>query len=334
MKYVSRASSGNRFYSWSACCCLIYLCVIDTGYAKQNEDWSGCSTELIVLGTAQDAGKPQIYNWADPAWSDASLRRSATSLGLIDRVSQQRWLIDATPNIKQQLYRFHTLFPLQNDAVIQGVFLTHAHIGHYSGVMMFGRESMNSKAINVYAMPKMRDFLQNNGPWSLLVANENIVLRAISNNVPIALTNELHVTPIIVPHREEFSETVAYVISGKTRSVLFMPDIDSWEELDELGVSIEDLIAGVDVAYIDATFFSGKELPARNMQDIPHPTISHSMARFASRDASFKNRIRFLHMNHSNPALVEDSNEFKKVHALGFNTAKENETVCLTLVNP
>ena len=310
---------------------LVFAIMLQTSSAAELEPSPNCNTEIIVLGIAQDAGKPQIYNWQDPAWNDASLRKSAASIALLDRATQQRWLFDATPDIKQQLYRFHKHLPLENDGVIQGIFLTHAHIGHYAGLMMLGREAMNSKAIHVYAMPRMSSFLQNNAPWSLLLSTDNISLRAIASDEPIALTKELQVTPISVPHREEFSETVAFIISGKQKSVLFMPDIDSWDELDDAGVSIEKLIASVDVAYIDATFYSGKELPGRNMQKIPHPTISHSMTRFAAQDAAFKNRIRFLHMNHSNPAQIKDSAEYQQVHALGFNIAQENETVCLEI---
>eukprot|EP00957_Ditylum_brightwellii_P156501 11911053-Ditylum_brightwellii.AAC.1 len=55
-----------------------------------------------------------------------------------------------------------------------GIFLTHAHIGHYTGLMYLGREALGAVDVPVYAMPRMRSFLKNNGPWSQLVSLGNI----------------------------------------------------------------------------------------------------------------------------------------------------------------
>ena len=113
-----------------------------------------------------------------------------------------------------------------------GIFLTHAHIGHYTGLMYLGKEAMNSSNVPVYAMPRMKTFLEENGPWSQLAKAQNIALQEMQADSSISLTANLTVTPILVPHRDEFSETVGYIISGPAKKALFIPDIDKWEKWD------------------------------------------------------------------------------------------------------
>ncbi len=198
---------------------------------------------LVVLGTAQDGGAPQIGHDEDPAWVDPAARRLATSLGLVDRASGRRWLIDATPDIRDQLHRFHAAFPPDaTQAPLDGVFLTHAHIGHYTGLMFFGHEAMGTKELPVYALPRMRRYLSDNGPWSQLVSFRNIALQPLADGIATDLGN-VRVTPFLVPHRQEFSEVCGFRIEGPARKVLFIPDIDRWEDWDAWGVRVEDEIA-------------------------------------------------------------------------------------------
>ncbi len=299
--------------------------------AQERVSTEACAVALHVLGVAQDGGKPQLGNANDPAWTNPSLKRLATSLGLIDRRSDapKRWLFEATPDIKAQLYQLNLLSPRQTGPVVDGIFLTHAHIGHYVGLLFFGHESMGAQDLAVYAMPKMAAFLRANGPWSQLVKYKNISLNVMQNEDPQALVNGLSVTPLLVPHRQEFSEVVGYRIDGPDRSVLFIPDIDSWNDWDREGTRVEDEIAKVDVAYLDATFFANGEIPGRDMSGFPHPFVRHSMRRFAPLPRSEREKIRFIHMNHTNPLHVPDGDERKSVKAAGFQIAERNEMVCL-----
>ena len=117
---------------------------------------------------------------------------------------------------------------------------------------ILGEKQWGAKEIPVYAMPKMRQFIRNNGPWSQLVDLQNILLKPLEANVEVELTSNLIVTPILVPHRDEFSETVGFKIVGPERSALFIPDIDKWEKW-ELDIVTE--VEKVDYAFLDATFF-------------------------------------------------------------------------------
>ena len=75
---------------------------------------------------------------------------------------------------------------------------------------------------------------------------------------------------MLIPHRDEYSETVGFVIRGPDRSALFLPDIDKWDRWER---KIADVLADADVAYLDGTFFADGELLGRDMSKIPH--ISH-----------------------------------------------------------
>ncbi|TFG64545.1 MAG: pyrroloquinoline quinone biosynthesis protein PqqB [Gemmatimonadales bacterium] len=284
---------------------------------------------IVVLGIAQDGGVPQAGTKQHPAWSDPAARRLAVSLALVDPESSGRWLFEATPDLREQLHRLDTVFPVATTPGLAGIFLTHAHMGHYTGLMFLGHESMGAQCVPVYVMPRMQVYLGSNGPWDQLVQYGNIELRPVANEIPVRLNERLTVTPFLVPHRQEYSEVVGFLVEGPRRSLLFIPDIDSWEEFDELGIHIEDLIARVDLAYLDATFYSNGEIPGRDMSGFPHPFIKHSMERFSALPAEQKAKVRFIHLNHTNPALVAESKARRTIERNGFRVAEEMERVGL-----
>ena len=284
---------------------------------------------LVVLGVAQDGGTPQAGTKEHPGWTDPTFRRLATCLALVDPVSGQRWLFDATPDFREQLHRLDEIAPTEGKPGLDGILLTHAHMGHYTGLMHLGHEAMGSKGVPVYAMPRMADYLRSNGPWSQLVRYENVELRLLQRDATVQLNERVAVTPFLVPHRQEYSEVIGLRIQGPSRSALFIPDIDSWEEWDEAGTRIEDMIAQVDIAYLDGTFFDDGEIPGRDMSGFPHPFITHSMSRFADLSPEEKAKVRFIHLNHTNPALWSDSEAYKSVVEEGFYLAEEGERIDL-----
>ena len=283
------------------------------------------SPYLLVLGVAQDGGVPQAGTRSRPRWQAPDFRSLATSLAVVDPVGPARLLFDATPDLREQLAMLDRLVPVEASPGLDGIFLTHAHMGHYTGLMFLGFESMGASGVPVFAMPRMAEYLRSNGPWSQLVSYGNIELRVISDRQTVEATPRVRVTPLSVPHRQEFSEVVGFVIQGPRRSVLFIPDIDSWHEWDEIGIRIEDEIAAVDVAYLDGTFFANGEIPGRDMSGFPHPFISHSLERFQDLPASEKQKIRFIHLNHTNPALNPHGDARRQIEAAGFAVAEEGE---------
>jgi len=284
---------------------------------------------VVVLGIAQDGGVPQAGTKQHPAWSDPGARRFAVSLALVDPESSERWLFEATPDLRGQLHSLDTVFPVAATPGLAGIFLTHAHMGHYTGLMFLGHESMGAQGVPVYVMPQMQAYLSSNGPWDQMVRYGNIELRPVINEVPVRINQRLTVTPFLVPHRQEYTEVVGYRVEGPRRSLLFIPDIDSWEEFDVTGTRIEDLIASVDVAYLDATFYANGEIPGRDMSGFPHPFITRSMERFSALPADQKAKIRFIHLNHTNPALQPESEARLTIERNGFRVAEEMERLDL-----
>jgi len=309
------------------------LLVLVSAFAPARGQQESTATEgtphLVVLGVAQDGGAPQAGTKEHPGWTDPAFRRFATSLALIDPVSDQRWIFDATPDFREQLHQLDVIAPHEGKPGLAGIFLTHAHMGHYPGLMHLGHESMGASGVPVFAMPRMSEYLRDNGPWSQLVCYENITLKRLEDGVAVQLNERLAVTPFLVPHRQEYSEVVGFRIDGPNRSALFIPDIDSWEEWDEMGTRIEEIIASVDIAYLDGTFFANGEIEGRDMSGFPHPFITHSMNRFDGLAPEEKAKVRFIHLNHTNPALWPDSQAYKAVIEKGFRLAEEGEKVNL-----
>jgi len=304
---------------------------------SQAEVLQSCDVEFIILGTAQDAGAPQIGNNDDPAWRDKSFKGHATSAALVNNQNGARYLFEATPDIREQLFRLDEIErPLNDEPLgLSGIFLTHAHIGHYAGLMFAGHESAGTKGLNVYAMPRMSEYLSSNGPWSQLVDFGNIKLNALEVGKVLNLPDGINVTPYQVPHRDEFSETVGFEISTSLagsagKSVLFLPDIDSWDEWEsDYGETIEARLAAVDYAYLDATFYDDNELPGRDMSAIPHPRLTGSMDRFDNLPKPEQEKVRFIHFNHTNSARFEASDASKEIARRGYKLAKEGERYCL-----
>jgi len=284
---------------------------------------------LVVLGTVQDAGSPHIACAKDccrDLFAHPDADRKVVSLGVIDRDQQKKFLFEATPDMPSQLKLLKATGFQSEQEVPDGIFLTHAHIGHYTGLMYLGKEAMNATAVPVFAMPKMRSFLETNGPWIQLVHTNNIALQALEQQQKVTLTANLSVQPFTVPHRDEYSETVGYTIIGPEKRALFIPDIDKWEKWEH---RIVEAVAEVDYAFVDGTFYDAAEINHRDISEIPHPFIIESMALFDNLPAAEKQKIHFIHFNHTNPALRPDSEQARQIQAAGFNIATIHTTFSL-----
>ncbi len=277
--------------------------------------------EALVLGIAQDGGVPQAgcrQSLCVDARRDPAKRRLVASLGLIDKAAGKRFLIDATPDFAEQIDRL--------GSVPDGILLTHAHIGHYLGLAQLGREVLGAKNVPVYCTPSMAKFLRENRPWSRLVVLGNIAIREIEPNVEFALTPRIHVTALRVPHRDEDSDTVAFIVRGPSRKLLWLPDIDKWDRW-ERGLS-EFLADPTLTAFVDGTFFSADELPGRSIADIPHPLVPETMALLPSADVA-RGRVFFVHLNHTNRLLRDDRTLAQELAKRGWAVAREGQRVPL-----
>ncbi len=281
---------------------------------------------LVVLGTLQDGGIPHMGCEKDccrPYYFAPDPNKKVVSLGLVDHKSQEAFLFEATPDISAQWKTLKEHLPEYSINAPKGIFLTHAHIGHYSGLLFLGKEAWNSKGVPVYAMPRMKTYLETNGPWDQLVGDSNISLVQLQAEEALSLNSEIGVVPFLVPHRDEYSETVGYKIIGPNKSALFIPDIDKWEKWEK---SIVEAIAEVDYAFLDATFFDAAEINNRDISEIPHPFVVESFELFSALPGDEKAKVHFIHFNHTNPLVNSNGEAYKMVLEKGFQIARINQT--------
>lgn len=277
---------------------------------------------IVVLGVAQDSGYPQIgctKECCKAFFAGEETKKHVVSLALVNNETNEYFLFEATPDLTEQLASLQPNLQ-QTDFSPDGIFLTHAHIGHYTGLMYFGREAMNASSIPVYTLPRLDSFLRSNGPWSQLVSLKNIELKQIQADSAVSLSSNIKVTALLVPHRDEFSETAGFIIQANNKKLLFIPDIDKWNKWER---NIIDLIKKVDYALLDATFYKDGELPNRNMNEVLHPFAEESMKLFEQLSKADKQKIYFIHFNHTNPLLKTNSPASMEVKQKGFNIAEE-----------
>ncbi len=299
--------------------CILLLCL---PFHIKAQNTSGIYIQ--VLGISQDGGFPHMGCMGMPckmAWENEDMKRSVVSLALVDSLNKKWWLFEATPDIKAQLHYFEVLTHGRYNFLPNGIFITHAHIGHYTGLMELGKEVMGTHNMPVYVLPKMKAFLETNGPWSQLVNFHNISLFPLQPDNPIFLSQIISVTAFLVPHRDEYSETAGFKINTIPRKYLFIPDVNKWEKWDR---NIIKEVQSMDIAMIDATFFDSTELPGRNFKEVPHPFISETMSLFDTTSAETKSKIYFIHFNHTNPVLWDPKKQ-KEVRKSGFNIAEQGQ---------
>jgi pyrroloquinoline quinone biosynthesis protein B len=288
---------------------------------------------VLVLGTVQDGGLPHAACSGSncmAARQDPKRRRLIASLAIVLPISKKVYLIDASPDIRAQLDHIAAIregvVGRVDRAPVDGVFLTHAHMGHYLGLAFFGFEAVHTDQLPIYSTDQMGRYLLENGPWSQLAAFQNIQLNTMSPGDPVGLGEGVRVSAVAVPHRDEYTDTVGFLIEGPERSILYVPDTDSWQAWDP---ALTERLAGVDLALLDGSFYSTAELPGRSVDEIGHPLISDSMDLLEGLVASGEVEILFTHLNHSNPALDPESAEHEEVVRRGFAVLADGQRLAL-----
>ncbi len=263
---------------------------------------------VIVLGTAQDGGSPQL---GSPAMGPIRL---VSSLAVVAD-DGTTVLVDVTPDVRAQIAHLDSLEAYRNRGrrnAVDHIVLTHAHMGHYAGLVQFGREAHNARGVQAWVTLSMGSFLTANQPWRALVDGGHIELRPGLG--PFSISAGLTIRLVPVPHRDEFSDTVGVSINDE---VLFIPDIDGWEQWPDA----EGELARHRICLLDATFSSLDEVPGRNLAEIPHPLVGDTIERFGHLAAD--RTMLLTHINHSNPIARPGSPQARAVAAAGFQVATD-----------
>lgn len=298
---------------------------------------------VVVLGSAQDGGLPQMAA-THPNDTEAArqpkLRRTGAGLAVVQ--GAHCLFLDASPDLRTQYW--DCLMPAYEGSGggfgMDGVVLTHAHMGHYLGLAHLGKESANAQQLPCYCTQLMADFLSQNAPWSQLVAIGNLLPVVVPAARAASSLEEgtfepwpgLKVRLFLVPHRAEFTDTVGISINEK---LLYIPDIDQWDDWE--GVALEE-VKRHEISLVDATFYSKAEVEMlrRSYASIAHPPVEVSLELLAAhvREKSESNpaggnRVIFTHLNHSNPLVMPGSAERAHVTSLGFEVAEDGMVIPL-----
>jgi pyrroloquinoline quinone biosynthesis protein B len=284
------------------------------------------SEYIYILGNTQDAGLPHIgcqHPFCEDSFNVYE-EHYTTSIAVVNSDLKKYILFEATPDITFQLNNLKKNI-FDEFLLPESLYITHAHIGHYSGLMYFGREALGAKNLMVRALPRMSNFLQDNGPWSQLVDINNIKIKEINFGLSTNELSNIVVTPIQVPHRDEYSETAGYIIKGKNKKALFIPDIDKWEKWDR---NLNQLAKEFDFLLIDATFYDSKEIN-RDISEIPHPLVTETIDLLSGLNIENRSKVYFIHMNHTNMMLDPNSELSMLVTSKGFNIARLGQKLYL-----
>lgn len=294
----------------------------------------GQGARLRVIGSVQDGGLPHAACSCvrcEAARSDPGLKRHVASLALITggEGGARVFLVDATPDVREQLDMLADVRDAPagrvDRAPVDGVLLTHAHIGHYTGLIFLGFEAVSTNGVPVWCTPSMATFLRENGPWGQLVSKRNIEIREVEPGVGFEVGG-VEVEALRVPHRDEYSDTVGFVFRGGERTVLYVPDTEPWRTWE---VPLVEVLRreGVDVLLVDGSFYSADELPGRAVSSIGHPLMRDTMDELRTMVEAGEVEVAFTHLNHSNPALEAGSAARAEVEARGFRVVEEGEEI-------
>jgi len=279
---------------------------------------------IQVLGVAQDGGYPHFgceKECCKMAWKNPKSKQFVVSLAIVDSKQKKWWLMEATPDIKEQLEYFKTISGGKFNYLPDGIFITHAHIGHYAGLINLGREVMNTSNVSLYVMPKMKVFIENNGPWSQLVKLNNVTLIELKEDSLVQISPSISISPLLVPHRDEFSETVGFKINTSFKKYLFIPDIDKWEKWKR---PLIKEVEKADIAFLDATFNTIDELKNRKITEVPHPFVQETIELLKNESLATKSKIFFIHFNHTNP-LMWDKKNVNEIERQGFHISMQGK---------
>ena len=303
---------------------------------------------IKVLGAAAGGGYPQ-WNCNHPnsrlarLHTKEALPRTQSSIALSS--DKKKWFIfNASPDLRQQLWNNKELMPSPDDPLryspIMGVVLTNADVDHTAGLINL-RESQK---FNLYATKRVLNVLGENSIFNVL--NPKFV-----NRIPVELDNKfelvytdnnssgIKVKPFAVPGKVALwledetkgknfgsveEDTIALEVSdSKGKKFFYIPacaSIPDWllEKLDN-----SELI------FFDGTLWQDDEMIKENVgiktgKRMGHISMSDSEGSIeVLKKINVKRKI-FIHINTTNPALLETSEERKVANANGWEIAYDS----------
>lgn len=263
--------------------------------------------KVKVLGNVQDGGVPHLgcsCDVCEKAREDPREQKHVASLLLKENNEKDtiRYLIDATPDIR---------FQITGD-YLDGVFISHANLGHLNGTLYFGEEGIDADRVSIYCNEGVENYMMNNDPFRMLVDRQNIEIRNFENGDSEDLQGG-EITVENHEHPQVNHDTTSYWIQGEKKTLYYISDIT------EFNREILESIQKADIAIIDGTFYTENEID--RFEEVPHPPIKQTI----KKTSDFDTEIHFTHLNHTNPALREDSEERISIEEQGYGVVEQGQ---------
>jgi pyrroloquinoline quinone biosynthesis protein B len=295
----------------------------------------------IVLGSAAGGGFPQ-WNCRCPtcrlAWAGDVRARPRTQASLAITADGENWvLINASPDLPQQLRQSKVLHPRvgTRGSPIKAVILTGAEIDQIAGLLSL-RER---ESFAIYGTPATLAALADNAMFGVL-APDVVKRQAVAPGTPVTLPGGLQAELFTVPGKAplylegenpqtavETDANVGVELSAGSARISFIPGAAA------VTPPVAERIARADVIFFDGTLFRDDEMIAtgtgsktgRRMGHMPIDGDGGSLSALANVAA----RRIYMHINNTNPILVEGSPERLHVERNGWEVAEDGMEIVL-----
>jgi pyrroloquinoline quinone biosynthesis protein B len=287
---------------------------------------------MRVLGSAAGGGSPQWNCGCEvciAVRSGAGHRRTQSSIAV--SVDRRRWfLINASPDVRTQIEDFPGLHPHgDRDTPLAAVLLTDAELDHTLGLLLL-REA---RALRLYTTPAVYKTLRDgSGLLRLLERYCPLEWQAVVPGADLPLADGLSVRAFDVPttKRDRFGLGVDHgrVVGYRLRdersggTLVYLPGMPALTPA--LGAQIQ----GCDCLLVDGTCWRDDELKpldpaAKTSREMGHLPVDGPDGSLAQLPALGARRTIFIHMNNTNPILLDDSPERRIVENSGMEVAMD-----------
>jgi pyrroloquinoline quinone biosynthesis protein B len=306
---------------------------------------------VVVLGAAAGGGVPQ-WNCGCPICTAARNDRpelQSTQASIAISADGEHWfLINASPDLRQQLIVTPQLHPRAGSlrhSPIAGVILTNSEVDAVAGLLSL-REGW---PFTIYAHDRVLAILKDNSIFNVLNAR-NVQRQAIAIDaafepaLPDGSPSGIEILPFAVTGKGAWylegqahpagddgaGDTLGLRIGDKTTGKHFYFLAACARVTPELKARIE----GAPLVFFDGTVWRDDELIAAGLgtktgQGMGHISMSGENGAIATlADLGIERRI-FLHINNSNPVLLQDSRERAIAEGAGWQIPADGTEITL-----
>jgi pyrroloquinoline quinone biosynthesis protein B len=306
---------------------------------------------IVVLGAAAGGGVPQ-WNCGCAVCRAARAGHAgvqSTQASIAISADGEHWfLINASPDLRQQLIATRQLHPKAGQlrhSPISGVILTNSEVDAVAGLLSMREGS----PFTIYAHPRVLAILKANSIFNVL-SETNVKRRPIAIDeafepaLPDGSPSGIEIVPFAVPGKG------AWYLEGKTHPAgddgagdtlgLRIADKTSGKYLFFLAAcakvtpELKARLAGASLIFFDGTVWRDDELIAAGLgaktgQAMGHIAMSGDNGAIAALADLGIDRKIFLHINNSNPALLQDSAERKAAERAGWQIPTDGTEITL-----